>query len=196
MKDPRSIGLRLIGTALCLCACIAFAQTSSNKRVDDKALRDSTKNGDAWLTYGRDYAETHFSPLKQIDVSNVTRLGLAWSWETESPSGGRVEGTPLFSNGVLYGSLAWDVLFAVDARTGKMKWRWDPEIARQPISGLCCGPVNRGVALYHDKVYAGLLDGRLVALDQETGKLVWQSQVLNDSHFGRSRGQGQSDRRE
>ena len=180
MKSPRPIRLLLIGAALCLSAYIGIAQTSSNKRVDNNALRNAAKNGDEWLTYGRDYSETHYSPLKQIDTSSVKRLGLAWSWETESPSGGRVEGTPLFSNGVLYGSLAWDVLFAVDGRTGKMKWRWDPEIARQPIAQLCCGPVNRGVALYNGKVYAGLLDGRLVALDQETGKLVWQTQVISD----------------
>jgi quinohemoprotein ethanol dehydrogenase len=133
-----------------------------------------------WSSYGRDYAETHFSPLKQIDASNVGRLGLAWSWETESPSGGLVEATPIMSNGVLYGSLAWDVLFAVDARTGKMKWRWDPEIPRKHISEICCGPVNRGVAIYKGKVYAGLLDGRLVALDQETGKVVWQVQTTDD----------------
>src|SRR6202046_4738316 len=149
--------LRLVGAALALCAGSATAQTTSNKRIDDKTLRDAAKNGDEWVTYGRDYAETHYSPLKQIDTTNVSRLGLAWSWETESPIGGRVEGTPLMSNGVLFGSLAWDVLFAVDAHTGKLKWRWDPEIARQHISEICCGPVNRGVAIYNGKVYAGLL---------------------------------------
>jgi quinohemoprotein ethanol dehydrogenase len=107
-----------------MASSMAFAQQS--KPVDDRTLR--TAAPDEWVTYGRDYAETHFSPLEQIDTGNVSRLGLAWSWDTESPIGGRVEGTPLMSNGVLYGSLAWDVLFAVDARTGKMKWRWDPEV--------------------------------------------------------------------
>jgi quinohemoprotein ethanol dehydrogenase len=151
-----------------------LASAQQPKRVDDNALKNAAKNSEEWLTYGRDYAETHYSPLKQIDTSNVKQLGLAWSWETESPSGGRIESTPLESNGVMYGSVAWDVLFAVDARTGKFKWRWDPEIAREHISQICCGPVNRGVALYNGKVYAGLLDGRLVALNQETGKLIWQ----------------------
>jgi quinohemoprotein ethanol dehydrogenase len=157
---------------------VAWAQQP--KRVDTNALKNAAKNGDEWVTYGRDYAETHYSPLKQIDTTNVSRLGLAWSWETESPAGGRVEGTPLMSNGVLFGSLAWDVLFAVDARTGKFKWRWDPEIPRQHISEICCGPVNRGVALYKGKVYAGLLDGRLAALDQETGKLLWAVQTTDN----------------
>ncbi len=148
------------------------------KPVDDAALRAAAP--EEWLTYGHDYAETHYSPLKQIDTSNVNRLGLAWSWETESPSGARIEATPLVSNGVMYGILGWDVMFAVDARTGKFKWRWDPEIERDHISKICCGAVNRGVAIYHGKVYAGLLDGRLVALDQETGKPVWQTKVTDN----------------
>ncbi len=150
---------------------VAWAQQAA--RVDDKALRNAVKSGDEWLTYGRDYAETHFSPLKQIDAANVKRLGLAWSWETASPAGARIESTPLISNGVLYATLGWNVMVAVDARTGKQKWRWDPDIARKHISEICCGPVNRGVALYKGRVYAGLLDGRLVALDQETGKVLW-----------------------
>src|SRR5580704_10470355 len=161
-----------------LAAWVAMAQQPG--RVDASALKNAAKNGDEWVTYGRDYAETHYSPLKQIDTANVSRLGLVWSWETESPMGGRVEGTPLMSNGVLYGSLAWNVMFAVDARTGKMKWRWDPEIERKHIGEICCGPVNRGVAIYNGKIYAGLLDGRLAALDQETGKLLWSVQTTDN----------------
>jgi quinohemoprotein ethanol dehydrogenase len=165
--------MRLASATLVVAAAGWVATAQQPRRVDDNALRNAAKNGDEWLTVGRDYAETHFSPLKQIDTTNVKRLGLAWTWDTESPSGARIEATPLMSNGVLYGSLGWDVLFAVDARTGKMKWRWDPEIPRKHISEICCGAVNRGVAVYKGKVYAGLLDGRLVALDQETGKLLW-----------------------
>ncbi|HEX4278930.1 MAG TPA: hypothetical protein VHZ74_26425 [Bryobacteraceae bacterium] len=89
MTNRRSIRWYLVGAALSLCAGIGIAQTSSNKRVDDRVLRDAGKNGDEWVTYGRDYAETHYSPLKQIDASNVKRLGLAWSWDTGSPAGGR-----------------------------------------------------------------------------------------------------------
>src|ERR1700755_841971 len=102
-----------------LLAIYAFsAWSQAPKRVDNNALRNAAKNGDEWLTYGRDYAETHYSPLKQIDATNVGRLGLSWSWETQSPAGGRIESTPLFSDGILYGSLAWNVIAAVDARTG------------------------------------------------------------------------------
>ncbi len=169
-------------TVVCLTASLsllAFAATllaQQTKRVDDRALKSAARSGEEWLTYGRDYAETHFSPLKQIDTTNVKRLGLAWSWETDNPANSRVEGTPLMSNGVLYGSLGWGVLYAVDARTGKMKWRWDPEIARGYFTKICCGPSNRGVAIYNGKVFAGIPDGRVVALDQRTGKVLWSVQ--------------------
>jgi quinohemoprotein ethanol dehydrogenase len=162
-----------------LALSLVTASGQQPKLVDDNALKNAAKNGDEWLTYGHDYAETHYSPLDQINASNVSRLGLAWSWATEARDGGSLEATPLFSNGVIYGSLTWNVLFAVDARTGKFKWSWDPEIPRQHIMDICCGPVNRGVALYKGKVYAGLLDGRLVALDQETGKVLWQVQTTD-----------------
>src|SRR5271170_2421522 len=95
-----------------LIAAVWMASAQQPKRVDESALKNAGKNGDEWLTYGRDYAETHYSPLKQIDTANVKRLGLAWSWETESPANARIEATPLMSNGVLYGSLGWNVLFA------------------------------------------------------------------------------------
>jgi len=175
----KSLGLVLIIAV----AGVMLAQQRA-KRIDDAALRAAGKTeatGSEWITYGGNYAETRFSPLKQITSENVSRLGLAWSTETESPAGGRVEVTPLVSNGVMYASLAWDVIIALDARTGKTKWRWDPEIPRQHIADLCCGPVNRGVALYKGRVYAGLLDGTVVALDQETGKVVWRvKDTFND----------------
>ena len=143
--------------------------------VTSNELLNAGGDGTEWLTYGHDYAETHFSPLNQINTKNVKRLSLAWSATTEAPQG-TVEATPLMHNGILYGILPWDVMFAVDARTGKTKWRWDPDVPHEHISGLCCGPVNRGMAIYNGRVYAGLLDGRVVAVDQETGKLIWSTQ--------------------
>ena len=143
--------------------------------VTTSTLINAAGNGAEWLTYGHDYAETHFSPLTQINTKNVKRLSLAWSSATDAPQG-TVEATPLMHNGVLYFILPWNVMVAVDARTGQTKWRWDPEVPREHIQGLCCGPVNRGMAIYNGRVYAGLLDGRVVALDQETGKLIWSTQ--------------------
>lgn len=143
-----------------------------------------------WAKYGLDHAETHHSPLAQISTTNVGRLGLAWSYNTGSYAG-QIEGTPLVANGVLYGTLPWSVVFAVDARTGKLKWRWDPQIPHETFftdkrgirhrrgPSLCCGPVNRGVAFYQGKVFVGLLDGRLVALDADTGRPVWTVQMTS-----------------
>jgi quinohemoprotein ethanol dehydrogenase len=168
---------KILRAFLTLALSVAVVAQLRPRTIDDKALRDAGKteaNAREWITYGGNYAEMRFSALKQIDTTNVSRLGLAWSTETESPAGGRPEATPLMVNGVIYTSLAWDVIIAVDARTGKPKWRWDPEIPRQHISQICCGPVNKGVALYKGKVYAGLLDGTVVALDQETGKVKWR----------------------
>lgn len=148
---------------------------STGVPITNATLESAADNGAEWVTYGHDYAETHYSPLDQINVDNIDRLKLAWSFETDAPQGS-IEATPLMHNGVMYGILPWNVIFAVDAETGVYKWRWDPEVEREHISGLCCGPVNRGLALYNGKVYAGLLDGRVVALDEETGDLIWSTQ--------------------
>src|SRR6516164_4722752 len=147
------------------------------RRVDDLALRNSGKTGEEWLTYGLTPGETRYSPLKQIDTGNVSRLGLAWSYDL-GPGGGNQEATPLFWNGTLYGITNWSVVFAVDARTGKERWRWDPEVNQAAVRPkICCGVVNRGIAIYQGKIIAPVIDGRLEALDAETGKPVWEARV-------------------
>jgi PQQ-dependent dehydrogenase (methanol/ethanol family) len=96
-------------------------------------------------------------------------------------SQGKVETTPVVWNGTLFGTSTWSVVFAIDVRTGALKWRWDPGLVQGGTAAdgprACCGPVNRGVALYKGRVYVGLLDGRLVALDAETGTPVWSVQT-------------------
>ena len=100
---------------------------AQTRKVDDTALRNAGKTGEEWLTYGLNPGETRYSPLTQINTSNVNRLGLAWSYDM-GPGGGAQESTPLVSNGVLYSVTNWSIVFALDARTGKEKWRWDPEV--------------------------------------------------------------------
>ena len=142
------------------------------------------ETGDDWLTYGLTQAETRFSPLKQINASTVSRLGLAWSYDLGSGGGGQ-EATPLVWNGTVYGITNWSVVFAVDARTGKERWRWDPEVNQTAVRPkICCGVVNRGIALYDGKIFAPAIDGRLLALDAETGKVVWEARVAypQDQH--------------
>jgi len=152
------------------------AERQQPRVVDDRALKGAAANGDEWLTTGRDYAEQRYSPLTQIDASNVSRLGLSWSYEIGT-GGGPQEATPLFANGVLYGITNWSIVFAVDARTGKERWRYDPKVDRsidEPGSDrLCCGVISRGVALYQGKVIVPVVDGRLQALDAATGNLLW-----------------------
>ena len=90
--------------------------------------------GGSWLSYGRTQGETRYSPLKQIDTTNAKRLGLAWSY-VMGAGGGNQEGTPLMWNNTLYGITTWSVVFALDARTGKELWRWDPEVNQARSSG-------------------------------------------------------------
>src|SRR5215467_8268120 len=146
---------------------VAARQT---RRVDQNALKNADK-GTEWLTYGQSYSEQRYSTLKQIDTTNVGRLGVAWSIEV-GDGGGNQEATPLFSNGVLYGITNWSITFAVDARTGKEIWRYNPEVVHGGVR-LCCGVHNRGIALYEGKVIVPVVDGRIVALDASTGKVLW-----------------------
>ena len=124
-----------------------------------------------WLTVAGDHNETRFSALDTISDKNVGTLGLAWSADLDTARG--QEATPLMHDGVLYVSTAWSMVKAYDAKTGALKWSYDPKVPRAKLVDVCCDAVNRGVALYGDKVYVGTLDGRLVALEQKTGKEVW-----------------------
>jgi quinohemoprotein ethanol dehydrogenase len=151
-------------------------QSGDAGTVDAAALAAAAPT--EWLSYGRDQAETHYSPLNQINAGNVDQLEVAWSWEIPK-TGARLEVTPLVSDGVMYATGAHSFVFALDARTGEKLWQWDPGIPdeRQGGPSVCCGDVNRGVAIYGDKIYAGLLDGRLVALNKETGLVDWVVQT-------------------
>src|SRR5438067_12031527 len=175
MRARKLIVLFLFLTGLLFATWIAAGQQT--RRIDDLALRNAGKTGEEWLTYGLTPGETRYSPLKQIDTSNVSRLGLAWSYDV-GQGGGNQEATPLFWNGGLYGITNWSVVFAVDARTGKERWRWDPEVNQTTVRPkICCGVVNRGLAIYQGKIIAPVIDGRLEALDAETGKPLWEARV-------------------
>ena len=117
--------------------------------------------------------------------TSPTSPRLTEAWSVEVGSQGKIETTPIVWNGTLYGTSTWSVVYAVDARTGALKWRWDPALVKGGFAEggprYCCGPVNRGVAIYKGRVYVGLLDGRLVALDAETGRVV----VVGADHAGR-----------
>ncbi len=138
----------------------------------------ASADGGEWLTYGRTYSEQRYSPLDQIDAGDVGKLGLAWFADLDTARG--QEATPLMHDGVLYVTTAWSKVLAFDAKTGKQIWAYDPEVPRETLVRACCDAVNRGVALYGDKVYVGTLDGRLVALDAKTGKVAWSKLAVPD----------------
>ena len=159
------------------------AQPAANPvKVDGKVLRNAgSVVNDAlpgsWLSYGRDQAETRYSTLKQINDSNAKRLGLEWSYAVGA-GGGNQEGTPLMWNNTLYGITTWSVVYALDARTGRELWRWDPEVNQAAVRPrICCGIVNRGIALYNGMIIAATNDGRLQALGALTGKPLWEARV-------------------
>jgi len=159
--------------------CFLAVSVSPAQSVTDEALINAARSGEEWLSYGRDYGETRFSPLEQINETNVNQLGVAWTYDTGSHRG--LEATPLVSNGIMYGTLPWSIVFAVDARTGVEIWRFDPAVDMSKGWQACCDVVNRGVALYAGSVFVGTIDGRLAALDARTGEVLWQVQTTDPS---------------
>jgi quinohemoprotein ethanol dehydrogenase len=153
-----------------------LALAGCQKAIVDDARIQAAKPGE-WLSYGRTYDEQRFSPLARIDKSNVAQLGLAWWAEFDTDRG--QEATPLEADGVLYTTTAWSKVFAFDAKTGKQLWAFDPKVPGEKGFNACCDVVNRGVALWGDKVYVGTLDGRLIALDAKTGQPVWSVQTTD-----------------
>jgi quinohemoprotein ethanol dehydrogenase len=147
------------------------------KPVDDARLQKADLDAGNWLMYGRTYDDHRFSPLSQINEQTVAKLGLAWSRELDTTRG--LEATPLVKDGVIYTTGSWSVVFALDAKTGKVQWRYDPKVPRERAYFVCCDVVNRGVALYRGRVYVATLDGRLIALDERSGAPVWSVQTTD-----------------
>ena len=169
---PAFVFVTVLCTTLLSVAASILAQS---RRVDDAALRSAPAG--EWLSYGLTQNESRFSPLTEINAGNVQRLTAAWAYDVGSGGGGQ-EATPLAWNGVIFGITNWSVVFAVDARTGKERWRWDPEVNQTTVRArICCGVVNRGLAIYNGMIIAPAIDGRLFALDADTGKPIWEARV-------------------
>ncbi len=147
--------------------------------IGDSELRGADHDAGNWLMYGRTYDDHRFSPLNQINEQSIGKLGLAWSHEFGTSRG--LEATPLVEDGILYTSGNWSVVYAIDAKTGKVRWTFDPKVQRSRAYFICCDVVNRGVALYRGKIYVGTLDGRLIALDEHTGAPVWDVPTFDKS---------------
>jgi len=172
MRQKSSRHLTMAAAAVWILTITGCARSSE---VDDAALRAADSDSANWITYGRTYSEQRFSRLQQIDEHTVSRLGLVWSFDLGTRRG--LEATPLVKDGVLYTTSAWSLVYAVDGRTGHLLWEYDPHVPKEHAKFVCCDVVNRGVALYRGRVYVGVLDGRLIALDAKTGALVWEVQT-------------------
>ncbi len=135
--------------------------------------------GKEWLSYGGGYDEQRHSPLTQINVENVQNLGVAWTYELATNRG--VEATPIVVDGVMYVTSAWSLVYALDAKTGAELWTYDPAANKAVGANACCDVVNRGVAVFDGKVYVGVIDGRLEALDAKTGELVWSKVTVDQN---------------
>ena len=171
--------------ALTLISAIVAQQPRS---VDAKILRAAGTAKDAlpgtWLTYGLTQTEQRYSLLKQINESNAGKLGLAWSAPLAPPgSRGGTEGTPLMWNNTIYQVMDDSVVYALDARTGEQKWRYDARIDPITRSHTCCGTHNRGLAISDGKIILAANDARLIALDAVTGKEVWTTKVADIDQY-------------
>lgn len=161
-----SLALSVMGAFFGLCA-VCGAATSPEAQYVDAA------SGTDWPGFGRTYGEQHFSPLTQIDSSNVGRLGLAWYIDLPP---GNAATEPVEVGGVLYYAQGQSVIHAVDAASGKELWRYDPHAGEQAGLGLRFTWGGHGLCSWNGKLYIGTPDGRLIAVDGKSGKLVWSVQ--------------------
>jgi glucose dehydrogenase len=145
-----------------------LATPTSARGVDEARLRAAVTDRSNWLTHGRDLAATRYSPLTDVTPENVKRLRPAFIYQTGTAA--TFQTTPLVADGIMYLSAPFSHVMAVNAATGREIWRYEH---KSTAKKLCCGPANRGVAIGYGKVYIATVDARLVALDQTTGKVVW-----------------------
>ena len=167
---------RLVVLAVLLAAC----SRSDVRSIDDAALSDTT-NGENWLALGRTLNEQRFSPLRQIDTSNVANLKVDWFLDLPETRG--LVSPPLVNNGVLYFIGSLNVVRAVDATNGRVLWSYDPHVAQQVGDRMRVGFDNsRGIALWRDKVILASWDGRLIGLDAATGREQWSTMTLDPAN--------------
>jgi alcohol dehydrogenase (cytochrome c) len=143
--------------------------------ITNQDLLGGLANPTRWLTYSGDYSGRRHSPLTQITPANAMQLSAQWTFQTGVA--GKFEATPIVVDGVLYVGGPLNNAWAIDGRTGRQIWRY-----QRPVPDgvrACCGMVNRGLAVYGDRVFMGTLDAYLVALDMKTGKVVWETPIAD-----------------
>lgn len=143
--------------------------------VTQRMLDLAEGDGNNFLHPNHNYKQTRFYPNAQINTSNVRRLRPAWLFQVDVRES--LETTPVVVDGVMYVTTAYNHVYALDAATGEQLWHFKHRLS--PVTSYCCGPNNRGVAVYEDLVFMGTLDAKLIALDSRTGKLVWETQIAD-----------------
>ncbi len=149
-----------------LALLLALALPLTEQRPFDvpyERIRDADKEPGNWLTYSGSYNGQRYSLLDQINTSNAHRLRVAWVHQVHETD--TVETSPVAVDGILYITEPPDKVIALDARTGRSYWTYRRELPKD--LRLCCGRVNRGVAVLGDAVYYASLDAYLIALDAD-----------------------------
>lgn len=168
----RAIGMRSSRFAVSLWFLYLVSATAiGGPNIDHNRAVNAENEPHNWLLHGRTYNEQRFSPLKQINDDSIGKLGLDWFFETNLTRGH--EASPIVVDGVMYLTTPWSRVIALDARNGTMRWQYDPGVPGKKAYDACCDVVNRGVAVWKERVYVGTIDGRLIALDAKTGAVVW-----------------------
>jgi quinohemoprotein ethanol dehydrogenase len=136
-----------------------------------------------WTGYGGPIGDAHYSPLDQINDQTIEKLGLEWSYDIDVQPG--AHSAPVEAGGVLYFAAGFSIIQALDVKTGKLLWRYDPQSARASGERMRAIWGVRGIAYDNGKIFTGTVDGRLIALDAKTGKELWSAMTLepNDGRY-------------
>jgi len=153
------------------------ASAPATPNVSQSMLNNAAKDSKNFLATNGNYDQTRFHPADQISTRNVKNLHVAWIFQTDVRES--METSPIVVDGVMYVTTSFDHLYALNAKTGEQIWHYKHEMG--PITVYCCGPNNRGAAVYGDKVYLATLDSRLDAIDAKTGKVVWSKEIADPS---------------
>jgi PQQ-dependent dehydrogenase (methanol/ethanol family) len=143
--------------------------------VTQDLLNRAASDGNNFLHTNGNYSQTRFYPNRQINTGNVARLHPAWIFQTDVMES--LETSPIVIDGIAYVTTSFDHVYALNARTGEELWHYQHKPG--PVTTFCCGPNNRGVAVYNNLVYLATLDAKLLALDAKSGKLVWSVDVAD-----------------
>ena len=181
---PLAVRLSRLIAGVILCFAVLVVQGAETNRertaeygnVDIARLRNADRNPEQWAAMGRTLNGSYYSPLSQINISNVGKLGFVWQFKTGTYRG--MDATPLFVDGALYFPGIWGSVYALDAATGKEIWRFTPKNDGQFAKWAASDVVTRGIAVLNGRVFTISTDCHLFSLNAANGRTVWQTDTL------------------